>query len=27
VRERFPFLRDRRIPETHGAAMSEMVLP
>jgi len=27
VRERFPFLRDRRLPETHGAAMSEMVLP
>ena len=27
VRERFPFLRDRRLPVTHVAAMSEMVLP
>lgn len=27
VRDRFPFLRDRRLPDTHGAAMSDMVLP
>ena len=27
VRERFPFLRDRRLPDTHGAAIGEMVLP
>jgi omega-amidase len=27
VRERFPFLRDRRHPEAHGAGISAMVLP
>lgn len=27
VRERFPFLRDRRLPDAHDAAMSHMVLP